>query len=266
MATTPLPDGRIAGAAQRARRRPHRRRRRRDPELPRRATRGHRRRRRRGDAAAHPSDAPPPRGAAGRRLDELRSGLHALASRCRASTAHPVDGRRGGPRTRVAFVFPGQGSQWPSMGADAYDRLPRYRAEADRCAAAFETAGAVSPLTYLLADGPDRRVLPSRAPGRPVRARRRVGRGVALSRCAARHHRRAQPRRDRCRVHRRNHHAAGRRRRGHRPCHPAGPPHRAVSRCGAGRHARAGAGSDRPDARLARAVGGELQLVGRGVR
>jgi len=37
----------------------------------------------------------------------------------------------------VAFVFPGQGNQWQSMGADAYRRLPGYRAEADRCAEAF---------------------------------------------------------------------------------------------------------------------------------
>jgi mycobactin polyketide synthetase MbtD len=49
----------------------------------------------------------------------------------------------------VAFVFPGQGNQWPSMGADAYRRLPGYRAEADRCAEAFVAAGLPSPLPYL---------------------------------------------------------------------------------------------------------------------
>jgi mycobactin polyketide synthetase MbtD len=49
----------------------------------------------------------------------------------------------------IAFVFPGQGNQWPSMGADAYRRLPAYRVEADRCAQAFVEAGLASPLSYL---------------------------------------------------------------------------------------------------------------------
>lgn len=51
---------------------------------------------------------------------------------------------------RIAFVCPGQGNQWPSMGADAYRQLPAYRAEADNCAAAFVAAGHSSPLPYLL--------------------------------------------------------------------------------------------------------------------
>ena len=51
--------------------------------------------------------------------------------------------------SRVAFVFPGQGNQWPSMGAEAYHDLPAYRAEADLCAAAFVAHGAASPLRYL---------------------------------------------------------------------------------------------------------------------
>jgi mycobactin polyketide synthetase MbtD len=49
----------------------------------------------------------------------------------------------------VAFVFPGQGNQWPSMGAAAYQRLSAYRAEADRCTGAFVAAGLPSPLPYL---------------------------------------------------------------------------------------------------------------------
>jgi mycobactin polyketide synthetase MbtD len=53
---------------------------------------------------------------------------------------------------RVAFVFPGQGSQWPSMGVEAYHRLVVYRDEADRCATVFNEAGFASPLAYLLAD------------------------------------------------------------------------------------------------------------------
>ncbi|OLP02093.1 polyketide synthase [Mycolicibacterium porcinum] len=86
--------------------------------------------------------------------DELAAGLRALAE----DTEHPLVTRaQTGPATsgssgRIAFVFPGQGSQWPSMGVEAYDRLPVYRAEVDKCAAQFDAAGAASPLDYLLAE------------------------------------------------------------------------------------------------------------------
>ncbi|UXA05227.1 mycobactin polyketide synthase MbtD [Mycobacterium sp. SMC-2] len=77
---------------------------------------------------------------------ELASGLAALAS----GEEHPLVTRSSiGVAPRIAFVFPGQGNQWPSMGAGAYQRLPAYRAEADRCARAFLTAGLPSPLPYL---------------------------------------------------------------------------------------------------------------------
>lgn len=80
---------------------------------------------------------------------ELEEGLRALAD----GDDHPLVARcsgSAGPRT--AFVFPGQGNQWPSMGAEAYQRLPAYRTEADRCAETFVAAGFPSPLTYLLSD------------------------------------------------------------------------------------------------------------------
>lgn len=68
-------------------------------------------------------------------------GTHPLVARSSQSTA---------PRT--AFVFPGQGNQWPSMGADAYRRSPVYRMQVDRCAEAFVAAGQPSPLPYLTAE------------------------------------------------------------------------------------------------------------------
>ncbi|WP_273735882.1 mycobactin polyketide synthase MbtD [Mycolicibacterium septicum] len=86
--------------------------------------------------------------------DELAAGLRALTE----DTDHPLVTRvqggsaASGSSARIAFVFPGQGSQWPSMGVQAYDRLPVYRAEVDKCAAEFDAAGAASPLDYLLAD------------------------------------------------------------------------------------------------------------------
>ncbi|MUL83653.1 MULTISPECIES: mycobactin polyketide synthase MbtD [unclassified Mycolicibacterium] len=85
--------------------------------------------------------------------DELVASLRALAEGAdhplvtRAQSGAPASGSS----ARIAFVFPGQGSQWPSMGVQAYDRLPVYRAEVDKCAAEFQAAGAASPLDYLLA-------------------------------------------------------------------------------------------------------------------
>ncbi|ORA39957.1 mycobactin polyketide synthase MbtD [Mycobacterium aquaticum] len=83
-------------------------------------------------------------------LDGLRAVAagqdHGLVTRSTGSASH-----QGNSQPRVAFVFPGQGSQWPSMGVEPYAGLPDYRAEADTCAVAFRAAGAASPLDYLLA-------------------------------------------------------------------------------------------------------------------
>jgi mycobactin polyketide synthetase MbtD len=77
---------------------------------------------------------------------ELAAGLSALAR----DEEHPLVTRSSkSVAPSVAFVFPGQGNQWQSMGADAYRRLSAYRAEADRCAEAFVAAGLPSPLPYL---------------------------------------------------------------------------------------------------------------------
>jgi mycobactin polyketide synthetase MbtD len=80
---------------------------------------------------------------------ELVAGLSALAR----GEEHPLITRssKSGGR-HVAFVFPGQGNQWESMGAEAYHRLPAYRSEADRCTQAFAAAGLPSPLPYLLGE------------------------------------------------------------------------------------------------------------------
>ena len=80
---------------------------------------------------------------------ELVDGLAALVD----DDEHPLVARSSKSiAPYAAFVFPGQGNQWQSMGADAYRRLPAYRAEADRCAEAFVAAGLSSPLPYLQGD------------------------------------------------------------------------------------------------------------------
>lgn len=81
-------------------------------------------------------------------LGELKDALRAVA----AGEEHPLAVGSARSASRIAFVFPGQGSQWPSMGIEAYDRLPEYRAEVDRCAAVFTAAGHASPLDYLMAE------------------------------------------------------------------------------------------------------------------
>ncbi|WP_396836892.1 mycobactin polyketide synthase MbtD [Mycobacterium sp. ITM-2016-00317] len=78
-------------------------------------------------------------------LDELTTGLQAVAD----GRDHPLVTRSAARSGRTAFVFPGQGGQWPAMGAQAYRELPVYRAEADRLAAAFLAAGSPSPLAFL---------------------------------------------------------------------------------------------------------------------
>lgn len=80
---------------------------------------------------------------------ELVAALSALAR----GDEHPLVARSSkSVAPSIAFVFPGQGNQWPSMGTDAYQRLPAYRAEADLCARAFVEAGLASPLPYLTGD------------------------------------------------------------------------------------------------------------------
>ena len=79
---------------------------------------------------------------------ELVAALHALAG----GVEHPLVARAQAGPARIAFVFPGQGSQWPGMGVEAYARIASYRAEVDVCAAEFEAHGADSPLDYLLAE------------------------------------------------------------------------------------------------------------------
>lgn len=76
---------------------------------------------------------------------ELVAGLQAV----RRAAEHPLVTRSDRQGThRTAFVFPGQGNQWPGMGAELF-AVAAYRDEAHRCDDAFRRAGHRSPVDYL---------------------------------------------------------------------------------------------------------------------
>lgn len=112
-------------------------------------------RRRRALILASPSLADPDAGA-GRAAapsagatDELRSALDAIATG--SEHALVVYGDVPASARRVGFVFPGQGSQRPGMGATFYELSADYRAVVDECAAIHaERFGHSQPLHYLL--------------------------------------------------------------------------------------------------------------------
>ena len=102
----------------------------------------------------------------GRRQLDARAAMtaasreQALAALAQLAAGGPVGGvatgvvRRGQDRPRLAFLFTGQGSQHPRMGADLYETHPVFRDALDRCAAVFDTRLG-RPLLRLLFAEPD---------------------------------------------------------------------------------------------------------------
>jgi mycobactin polyketide synthetase MbtD len=81
--------------------------------------------------------------------DELLSALDAIATG--AEHALVVHGDVPASARRIGFVFPGQGSQRPGMGATFYELSADYRAVVDECCAIHaERFGHSQPLHYLL--------------------------------------------------------------------------------------------------------------------
>ncbi|WP_040833555.1 nocobactin polyketide synthase NbtC [Nocardia brevicatena] len=86
-----------------------------------------------------------------RTRDELLGALRAVVD----GTEHPavVSGSGATRARRIGFVFPGQGSQRPGMGAVFYDRSTHYRQAVDECAALhLDRFGHSEPLSYLRGD------------------------------------------------------------------------------------------------------------------
>jgi acyl transferase domain-containing protein/NADPH:quinone reductase-like Zn-dependent oxidoreductase/NAD(P)-dependent dehydrogenase (short-subunit alcohol dehydrogenase family) len=65
-------------------------------------------------------------------IDELRAGLSALAMGADAANVKRALAPRGDP-PRIAFLFSGQGAQYPGMGAGLYETAPAFREAFDRC-------------------------------------------------------------------------------------------------------------------------------------
>lgn len=81
--------------------------------------------------------------------DQLLAALDAVA----ADKAHPDVVRGTASSHRIAYVYPGQGSQRPGMGAVDYRHSSTYRAAVDECHAESLALFGTSPLDYVLGRG-----------------------------------------------------------------------------------------------------------------
>lgn len=79
---------------------------------------------------------------------ELLTALRAVAAG--EPHADVVSSEKAATARRIAYVFPGQGSQRPGMGRMLYDHSEAYRAAVDECDKVFHELYSWSPLPYLL--------------------------------------------------------------------------------------------------------------------
>ncbi|MFE3542392.1 nocobactin polyketide synthase NbtC [Nocardia sp. NPDC059177] len=82
---------------------------------------------------------------------DLLAALGAVAE----GTSHPKVLRGTAIPRKIGYVYPGQGSQRPGMGLMLYRHSAAFRAAVDECEAVFQDLYDISPLAYLLHEGPD---------------------------------------------------------------------------------------------------------------
>ncbi len=93
----------------------------------------------------------------GRRAFDVRCALTAdsldgLAASLESSDG-VVAGRSGGSPPVVAFMFPGQGSQYPAMGRELYEHVGAFRSAIDRCSAILKANGGIDLRDFLYRRG-----------------------------------------------------------------------------------------------------------------
>ena len=121
----------------------------------------------------------------GATMGEMRQGLAAFIEG-QPSEAVSTGRHDGAARPRVAFLFTGQGAQYPRMGLELYATSPTFRSALDECAAGlspFMERG----LLDVLRDSSDTTPINETLvrPTRHVRYRVRVGDDLALMGCRA---------------------------------------------------------------------------------
>ena len=85
--------------------------------------------------------------------EQLRQRLSAYLSGDELTPGLFAGSRLVGRRPKVAFIFPGQGAQWPGMGRELFEGEPAFRNQVEECAAAMRPHLDWEPLDHFTSTG-----------------------------------------------------------------------------------------------------------------